>query len=229
MNILIAEDEVDLRNLLSDNLSREGYQVYTASDGETALQLFLDNQIDVGIFDVMMPKMDGFKLVQKVRETSQMPVIFLTARSEEMDRILGLSLGADDYLVKPFSMAELKMRVQIQIRHLHKESKLKKNANVLTCDGIVLNMDEVTCYKNQIPIELGAKEFLLLKFLMEEQGRVYTKKQIYNAVWEDEYLYDDNTIMVHLSRLRSKIEDDPKNPTFIITVRGIGYKFKGSL
>lgn len=228
MNILIAEDELDLLELLNDNLVREGYKVYMAKNGKYAWDLFLNEEIDLCILDVMMPEMSGLELVQKIRERSKTPVIFLTARGDEMDRVLGLSLGGDDYLVKPFSMAELKARIQVQGRHMqnNKQNQLVGNErnNILLCGNLKLDIDKFECIKNGKLISLNAKEFLLLKFFMENQGRVFTKKQLYSAVWQDNYLYDDNTVTVHLSRLRSKIEDDNKNPDYLITIKGIGYK-----
>lgn len=220
MRILIAEDEKDLLDLLQDNLSRQGHEVFIAENGKIAWDIFESEMIDLCILDVMMPEIDGLQLIQKIREKSETPVIFLTARGDETDKVLGLSLGGDDYLVKPFSMAELKARIQVQIRHMHSQPRKA----ILTCGQLKLNLDEAVCYKNEKAIILSAKEFLLLKLFMENVGRVFTKKQIYNAIWQEDYLYDDNTVMVHLSRLRSKIEDDPKNPSYLITIRGIGYK-----
>lgn len=227
MQILIAEDEQDLRELLKDNLLREGHTVFTAANGEAAWDIFNQQTIELCILDVMMPKMDGFTLVQKLRSISEVPVIFLTARGDEADKVLGLSLGGDDYLVKPFSMAELKARVQVQARHIQKdkaETLTEQKQSILICGELKLHLDEAVCYKNDTPIPLGAKEFILLRLFMENQGRVFTKKQLYHGAWQEEYLYDDNTVMVHLSRLRSKLEDDPKAPKYLITIWGIGYK-----
>lgn len=232
LRILIAEDEKDLMKLLQVNLTREGHEVFVAENGKMAWDMFTHQKIDLCILDVMMPEMDGLQLVKRIRENSQVPVIFLTARGEEADKVLGLSLGGDDYLVKPFSMAELKARVQVQIRHIQKrgmEIDPNPGMKVLSCGELSLHLDEAVCYRKEQIIALSAKEYLLLKLFMENIGRVFTKKQIYNAVWEDDYLYDDNTVMVHLSRLRSKIEDDPKNPVYIITKKGIGYKLSGRL
>lgn len=236
MNILIAEDERDILELLAVNLLQEGYKIYQSTNGNEAWEIFNNKTIDLCIFDVMMPNMDGFQLVKKIREKSEIPIIFLTARGEEMDRVYGLALGADDYLIKPFSMAELKARVQIQLRHLIKmnlgisntDIEEFKNNQVLVCGGLSLHVSEAMCYCEGKPIVLGAKEFLLLKFFMENNGRVFTKKQLYSAVWQESYLYDSNTIMVHLSRLRAKIEKNPKKPEYVITIRGIGYKFTSS-
>lgn len=227
MQILIAEDEQDLRELLKDNLSREGHTIFTAANGEAAWDIFNQQDIKLCILDVMMPKMDGFALVQKLRSISEIPVIFLTARGDEADRVLGLSLGADDYLVKPFSMAELKARVQVQARHMQKDKSdtfIESKQSILSCGELKLYLNEAVCYKNDTQIPLGAKEFILLRLFMENQGRVFTKKQLYHGAWQEEYLYDDNTVMVHLSRLRSKLEDDSKTPKYLVTIRGIGYK-----
>jgi len=228
MRILIAEDEKDLLCLLKDQLSREGHVIFTAENGEVAWEIFKKEAIDLCILDVMMPVMDGYTLIKKIREKSEVPAIFLTARGDEMDRVMGFALGADDYLVKPFSMIELKARVQVQVRHIQKQRQTYIENNVaqksLSCGALYLNLDEAICYKNNEPITLSAKEYLLLKLLMENIGHVFTKRQLYNAVWKEDYLYDDNTIMVHLSKLRAKIEEQPKEPEYLVTIRGIGYK-----
>jgi len=232
VGILIAEDEKDLLELLQDNLLREGHEVFIAENGKTAWDIFEHEKIELCIFDIMMPEINGLQLVQKIREKSETPVIFLTARGDETDKVLGLSLGGDDYLVKPFSMAELKARVKVQLRHIQNRSLVVEDSQnsdtVLSSGELSLNLDQAVCYKNGQAIMLSAKEFLMLKLFMENIGRVLTKKQIYNAVWQEEYLYDGNTVMVHLSRLRSKIEDDPKNPCHLVTIRGIGYKLSES-
>jgi len=227
MNILIAEDERDLLELLHDNISREGHTVFVADNGREAWEIFEKEPIDLCILDVMMPEIDGLELIQNIRKASEVPVIFLTARGDDTDKVLGLTLGADDYLVKPFSMSELKARIQVQVRHLQKnkrEDNSPLQQSVLKCGELSLHLNEAVCYKNNQVINLLAKEYLLLKMFMENIGHVYTKKQLYNAVWQEEYYYDDNTVMVHLSHLRNKIEDNPKNPIYLITIRGIGYK-----
>lgn len=224
MNILIAEDEEDILMLLKDELQGEAYNTFTALDGQKAFEIFKEEEIDLALLDVMMPKIDGFNLLNKIRETSDIPVIFLTARGEEMDRVLGLNLGADDYLVKPFSMAELKARILVQKRRMNKDKK-SDNAEILKCGDIILDKGSGCLFKSGKEVVLNAKEYLLICYLMENSGRVLTKKQLYNAVWEESYAYDDNTIMVHISHIRNKIEDDPKNPKYLLTFRGIGYKF----
>ena len=222
--ILIAEDEESIGNLLKLNLEQEGYKVFLSKDGIEAFEIFGRQDIALGIFDVMTPRLDGFNLLRKIRETSNMPVLFLTARSEEMDRILGLGLGADDYLVKPFSMAELMARVEVQIRrNYHYLSNTKNTHKEIVIDNLKLDTDSCICYKNDEAIELSAKEFKLLKFFMENPEKVFTKKQLYLAAWEGEYYDDENTIMVHISYIRNKIDDPDKK--HITTIRGIGYKF----
>lgn len=226
MNILVAEDERDIRNLLKLNLEQEGYFVFAVEDGLKALEVIQKQTIDLAVLDVMMPQMDGFNLLRKIRNISNLPVIFLTARGDDMDKILGLGIGADDYLVKPFSMAELLARVSAQLRRkLEYSSPKQEVSSQIAYGSLVLDMDGCCVYKEGLPVELNAKEFKLLKHLMENPGRVYTKKQLYGAVWEEDYYYDDNTIMVHISHVRNKIETDPKNPEYVKTIRGIGYKF----
>lgn len=226
MNILIAEDEKDIRNLLKLQLEQEGYSVFAAKDGIEALEVIQNQAIDLAILDVMMPRLDGFNLLRKIRQTSKIPVIFLTARGDEMDKILGLGIGADDYLVKPFSMAELLARVGAQLRRNIEYSSEKLQASSrLEYGNLCLDKDACCIYKDNVLVELNAKEYMLLKYLMENPERVFTKKQLYMSVWNEDLYYDDNTVMVHMSHIRNKIESDPKNPEYIKTIRGIGYKF----
>lgn len=225
MNILVVEDEADIRNLLKINLEEEGYCVLTAGDGLEALDIMKKQQVHLALLDVMMPRLDGFNLLRKIRESSTIPVIFLTARTENMDKVLGLNLGADDYLAKPFSMDELLARVRAQLRRNNEYLIPKGREEALLKYGkLSIDRDSCCAYVNNEPVELNAKEYKLLLFLMENAERVFTKKQLYTAVWDEDYYYDDNTIMVHMSHLRNKIEVDPQNPEYIKTIRGIGYK-----
>ena len=229
MNILIAEDERDLRDLLKLNLEKENYEVICAKNGKEALDLFNNNQVDLGIFDVMMPELDGFNLLRKIRETSDVPVIMLTARDTDMDKLLGFGLGADDYLVKPFSMVELIARVGVRLNRRYSGTN-QSTSKLLTIGELTLDTDACSVYKNDEQIELNAKEFLLLKYFMENPERVFTKKQLYSAVWNEDYYYDDNTIMVHISHIRAKIEANTKKPVYLKTIKGIGYKLsKGAV
>lgn len=229
MNILVSEDEKDIRNLLKVNLEQEGYSVFVAQDGLEALSIIQSVNIDLAVLDIMMPRLDGLNLLRKIRETHTFPVIFLTARTDDMDKILGLGLGADDYLAKPFSMAELLARIGAQLRRSCEYSSGRTpSSSRLAIGCLVLDKDACSVYKDGAVIELNAKEYKLLHLLMENADKVFTKRQLYKAVWDEDIYYDDNTIMVHISHLRNKIEKDPRNPEFIKTIRGIGYKFQRS-
>lgn len=227
-NILVAEDELDIQNLIKLTLADAGYTVFAANDGLEAL-VFLNKQpINLAILDVMMPKLDGFNLLRKIRETSNIPVIFLTARGEEIDKVMGLGVGADDYMVKPFGTSELIARVSAQLRrHNEYSSEIRDNAKI-EIGRLTLDNNSCMLYKAGCAIELNAKEYKLLYHFMSAPEKVFTKKQLYRAVWDDEFYYDGNTIMVHISHLRNKIETDSKNPKYIKTIRGIGYKFSKS-
>lgn len=228
MNILVAEDEIDIQNLIRLTLSEAGYMVFAVNDGLEALSFLKEHPVDLAVLDVMMPKLDGFNLLRKIRETSNIPVIFLSARGEEMDKVMGLGVGADDYIVKPFGAAELIARVDAQLRR-HNEYSEKSQSNAdIKIGNLTLDNDSCVLYKDGCEIELNAKEYKLLYHFMSSPEKVFTKKQLYRAIWEDEFYYDDNTIMVHISHLRKKIETDSKNPLFIKTIRGIGYKFSRS-
>jgi DNA-binding response OmpR family regulator len=225
MVILIADDESDIRNLIKISLEENGYTVLTAQNGKEAWDILTTQDVHLAILDVMMPVMDGFNLLRKIREHSTIPVIFLTARADDMDKVLGLGLGADDYLAKPFSIAELVARVGAQLRRSNEYLSQKEKSNV-TIEYGDLSVDKEKCcvYKAGEPVELGAKEYKLLLYFMEHPEKVFTKRQLYHAVWDEEYYFDDNTVMVHISRIRNRIEDDPQNPKYLKTIRGIGYK-----
>ena len=220
MKILIAEDEKDLRKLLYDQLTDAGYDVVQASDGKSALDLFESEKPDMAILDVMMPVMDGLSVLSVIRQSSQMPVIFLTARGDEIDKVSGLRLGADDYLVKPWGMNELLARIEVQKRHIKAD---KSPCDVIISGNLKMDFENGIIEKNGEVLSLNAKEYHILKFFALNRGKVVTKRQIYQDVWQDDYLYDDNTIMVQISHLRSKIEDD--NEKHIETMIGIGYRF----
>lgn len=225
MKILVVDDEIDIVNLLKMSLEENGYQVVTTSNGKEAYEKFLSEPIDLIILDVMMPVMDGFTLLRKIREKSTVPIIMLTARSDDIDKVLGLGLGADDYLPKPFSLVELVARVGAVLRRCTEYVQVKdEKRSVITYGELSVDKEKCCAYKNNQLLPLGAKEFKLLLHFMEKPEWVFTKQQLYRAVWEDEYYYDDNTIMVHISRLRNHLEDDPQNPQYLKTIRGIGYK-----
>jgi len=225
MKILIADDEEDIRNLIKISLEENGYTVLTAQNGKEAWDILTAEDVQLAILDVMMPVMDGFNLLRKIREHSTIPVIFLTARTDDMDKVLGLGLGADDYIAKPFSVAELVARVGAQLRRSNEYLSPKgKTSAAITYGDLSIDKEKCCAYKDGEPIELGAKEYKLLLHFMEHPERVFTKRQLYQAVWDEEYYFDDNTIMVHISRVRNRIEDDPQRPKYLKTIRGIGYK-----
>lgn len=225
MVILVADDEKDIRDLIKISLEENGYTVLTAQNGKEAWDILSAQEVHLAILDVMMPVMDGFNLLRKIREHSTLPVIFLTARTDEMDKVLGLGLGADDYLAKPFSIAELVARVGAQLRRNNEYlSPREKSGASITYGNLSIDKEKCCAFKNGEPIELGAKEYKLLLHFIEHPERVFTKRQLYEAVWGEEYYFDDNTVMVHISRIRNRIEDDPQEPKYLKTIRGIGYK-----
>jgi len=225
MVILIADDENDIRNLVKISLEENGYTVLTAQNGKEAWDILKKQEVHLAILDVMMPVMDGFNLLRKLREHSTIPVIFLTARADDMDKVLGLGLGADDYIAKPFSIAELVARIGAQLRRSNEYlSPKEKSDGHITYKNLSIDKEKCCAFKDGEPIELGAKEYKLLLHFIEHPEKVFTKRQLYQAVWEEEYYFDDNTVMVHISRIRNRIEDDPQKPKYLKTIRGIGYK-----
>ncbi|MEI4799831.1 response regulator transcription factor [Bacillus sp. FJAT-51639] len=226
-NILIVDDDTDIIELLKLFLEMESFLVLEASNGEEALNCIEENHIDLAIVDIMMPKMDGYQLIKKIRETLQFPILILSAKTQEVDRIMGLGLGADDFIIKPFSPLEIIARVQA---HLRRSYEFNRNTVESTVNQIHignLTLDHYSCilYKYNKPITLSSIEYKLLTLFMEQPGRIFTKKQIFEKVWSEHYYADDNAIMVHISRLREKIGDSPKNPVYIKTIRGLGYRF----
>lgn len=224
MNILIAEDEKDIRNLISLHMRKENYNVYEASDGREALTIFENEKIDLILLDTMMPNVDGISVIQKVRAVSTIPIICITAMGNDSDKVLALGLGADDYLVKPISPIELSARVSSNLRRCYNYTEHKDI--IYTTGELKLFTETFEIFKGKKKIDLNPKEFKIVKLLISNLGKVFTKKQIYEDVWEESYFGDSNNIMVHLSHIREKIEDDPKNPVYIKTIRGIGYKIE---
>lgn len=225
MTILVADDENDIRNLVKISLEENGYTVVTAENGKQALDIIQTQTIHLVILDVMMPVLDGYNLLRKIREKSTIPVIFLTARTDDMDKVLGLGLGADDYLSKPFSITEMLARVGAQLRRNNEYLTHKEMTTpIIEYGALTIDKEKCCAFKAGYPIELGVKEYKLLLHFLENPERVFTKRQLYHAVWDEEFYFDDNTVMVHISRLRNKIEDDPQNPAYLKTIRGIGYK-----
>ncbi|MCY8672149.1 response regulator transcription factor [Bacillus haynesii] len=229
IRVLIADDEKEIRDLLKTYLKRECYEVDVAVDGEDALGLFEQNHYHLVILDVMMPKIDGIEVCRRMRNHTNVPILMLTAKDLEGDKILGLSIGADDYITKPFSVNEVLARIKAMLRRylvLGSESRSDEQS-LIQFKGLTINLKTYTVTAGGQEISLTAKEFELLKFFASNPGQVFTKTQLFRNAWSDQYIEDDNTVMVHIRRLRKKIEPDPSDPQFIQTVWGIGYKFVG--
>lgn len=223
-HILIADDEKEILSLLRLYLENAGYQVSEASDGETAYTLIQTGSIDLAILDVMMPKLDGYALIRRIREHSDLPIIVLSARSETTDKIMGLGLGADDYIAKPFDGLEVIARVEACLRRLSRTKVSPSPApSLLTVRDLTLDTSACVLIKDGTSIELTSIEYRILKLFMESQGRVFTKKQIYEAAWGDDYVVDDNNIMVYISKIREKL-GERSGASYIRTIRGLGYK-----
>lgn len=219
--ILIAEDDADIRGLLKLYLEGEGLRVLEAADGADALALAREHTPDMAILDIMMPGMNGFELTRALRKYSDIPILILSAKSQDNDKILGLNLGADDYIAKPFNPVEIVARVKAQLRRASRTS-----ADVLTVGELTLNTGSFQLTKGDEVIPLTPMEYKILALLMRSPGRIFTKIQLYEGAVGNYFEGDDNTMMVHISKLREKIEDDPKAPRYIITVRGLGYKIE---
>ncbi len=228
--VLLVDDEKEIVDVLSLYLENAGFEVIGAYDGKEALEVLLgvDAKVDAAIVDIMMPEMDGYTLVKKIRERSNIPIVILSARSDDSGKILGLDLGADDYITKPFNPLEITARVQAQLRRYYKlNPPAAGRADVISAGELVLDNESCSLKKNGHDIPLTATEYKILSLLMENQGKVFTKSRIYEYVWAGGfYESDDNTIMVHISKLRDKIESDPRNPQYLKTIRGLGYRFE---
>lgn len=224
--ILIAEDDEDIVGLLTLYLEKENYEVIPAANGEEALMIVQRTKVSVVILDIMMPKLNGYELTKKIREMGTVPILILSARNLDSDKILGLDLGADDYLTKPFNPLEVIARVKSLIRRTYDYNNDERiiEDETIKLGNLSINLDTFTAYKNDQEIRLTPTEFKILALLMKSPGRVFTKIQIYENINGEYFENDDNTIMVHMHKLREKIEDDSKNPIYIKNVRGLGYK-----
>lgn len=219
--ILIAEDEADIRNILRLYLEGEGFQVVEAADGEQALDAARKHSPDLAILDVMMPMLDGLAVTRALRQQSDIPILILSAKGQDNDKILGLNLGADDYIVKPFNALEVVARVKA---HLRRSDRAFSASIVL--NGLSLNTETCSVLKEGAPVFLTPTEYKLLSLFMRSPGRIFTKVQLSQFLNGEYYETDDNTIMVHISKLREKIEDNPRKPARLVTVRGLGYRFE---
>ncbi|MEC1304752.1 response regulator transcription factor [Lysinibacillus capsici] len=227
-HILLVEDDEAIREMVDNYLTMEGFQVTTATNGEEALQNCLQNIFDLVILDIMMPKLNGLEVLKIIREQAALPIIIMSAKDSDVDKALGLGLGADDYIAKPFSMLEFSARVKAVIRRATKySSQAEQKQEVLEIDNLKIDIVNFSITKSGQEIKLTSKEFSILKLFVTNRHRVFTKEQIYQTIWKDAYYGDENIINVHIRRLREKIEDDPSHPHYIKTLWGIGYKFEG--
>ena len=221
--ILVVDDEAVLVKGIRFNLQQEGYQVETGSDGEQAVELAREGSFDLVILDLMMPKIDGLQACMRIREFSDVPIIMLTAKGEDSDKLMGFACGADDYVTKPFNILELKARVRALLRRTAAAAVKQQETGELTVGHIHLDPAERSAWKDGAPVELTAKEFDLMELLMRNPGRVYSRENLLNVVWGYEYVGDYRTVDVHIRRLREKLELDPANPEYIRTKWGVGY------
>lgn len=224
--VLVVDDEVSIANIIAYNLKKEGYEVVTAEDGERGLELALSEKPDLILLDIMMPKMDGYEVCRKIREKLNTPIIMLTARADEVDKVIGFEMGADDYVTKPFGNRELIARVKAHLRRsAAKEIKDATSNNVVDYGELQINFDRYEIYKRGELINLTLREFELLTFLATQKAQIFNRETLLEKVWGYEYFGDVRAVDVTIRRLREKIEDDASKPKYIITKRGIGYYF----
>ena len=222
--ILLVEDESALSEPLTFLLTREGFEVEIVEDGQTALDVFATGNFDIILLDLMIPKVSGNEVCRQIRTTSNIPIIMLTAKDTEVDKVVGLELGADDYVTKPYSTRELLARIKAVLRRNTKDEETVSDG-VIDIDGIRLDADRHTLHVQGTLVAIPLKEFELLEYLMSNAGRVLTRGQLIDRVWGADYYGDTKTLDVHIKRLRSKIEADPAEPVHLVTVRGLGYRF----
>ena len=225
MKILVVDDEALLVKGIRFNLQSEGYEVITGSDGLEAVRLVQEQNPDLVILDVMMPNMDGMTACGKIREFSDVPIILLTAKTDDMDKLMGFDHGADDYITKPFNILELKARIRALLRRAGSTEK-KSPENTLSAGNILLDLDARNAYRSGQMVDLTAKEFDVIEFLIRNPNRVYSREALLDTIWAYEYRSDIRTVDVHIRRLREKLEENPAEPKYILTKWGVGYYFR---
>jgi two-component system response regulator VanR len=229
LTILVVDDEEEIRELIAIYLKNEGYHVWKAADGVEALELLQRQEIHLMILDVMMPRMDGIQACLKIREDKNLPIIMLSAKSQDMDKIYGLSTGADDYMTKPFNPLELVARVKSQLRrYLRLNQGYVPKEDEIEIGDLVINTSTREVKVNGRDVKLTPTEFAILELLARNRGVVFSTEHIYERVWKEPFYQADNTVMVHIRKLREKIEEDPRRPKYIKTVWGVGYKVENT-
>lgn len=227
MNILVVDDEKEIADLLDLYLRNDGYNVFKCYRGQPALDYVVKERIDLAILDIMLPDVSGLEICRKIRENHHFPIIMLTAKGEEMDKVTGLTMGADDYITKPFAPLEVIARVKAQLRRFTQYNKGTQEENILTIRGLFLNLDTHECTLNEEPIDLTPTEFAILWTLAENQGKVVTSEALFSKVWQEKYFENsNNTVMVHVRHLRQKLRDSAERPKYIKTIWGVGYKIE---
>lgn len=224
--ILVLDDEKEIADLVTLYLRNEGYQVLTYYDPEAAMQYLQDHPVDLAVLDIMMPKINGFELCAMIREKYNYPVIMLTAKIEDSDKIEGLSLGADDYITKPFNPLEVTARVKAQLRRYTKYNQKRDDSSIIDFRGLVIDNARHTCTLYDEELSLTPIEFNILWYLCQNRGRVVSFQELFESVWKEKYFDSNNTVMVHIRRLREKMKEPPRKPKFIQSVWGIGYKIE---
>ncbi len=222
--VLIADDEKEIRDLLRLYLENEGYRIIEAADGMEAVNAVKEKHPDICLLDIMMPGKDGLSVLKEIRDESNIPVIMISAKTADVERILGLNLGADDYIPKPFNPLEVAARVKSNLRRYYDLGSGKAAAETFTVKDLVLDTDSCTLTKGGVPLQLTSVEYKIMEMFMRYPGKVFTKQQIYECGWDDEYVVSDNNIMVSISKLRTKLDEDPSK--YITTLRGLGYRME---
>lgn len=224
--ILIIDDEEDILNLLSMVLKKEGFEnIYTAEEAESGITLFKRVNPDIILLDIMLPDEEGYEVCKKIRKTSNVSILFISARTEEIDRVLGFALGGDDYITKPFSTKEVAYRIKAHLRRCSYNDKEENKNTILNLGPFQIDEEKIEVRKNGEPIELKPKEYKMFLYMARHPNQIMSKEKLCSEVWGEDYIGFDNTIMVHVRRLREKIEEDPSNPKYIINIKGLGYKF----
>ncbi|MEW9094885.1 MAG: response regulator transcription factor [Clostridiaceae bacterium] len=224
--ILIIDDEEDILKLLSMVLKKEGFEnIYTAEEGESGFSLFKRINPDIILLDIMLPDEEGYEVCKKIRETSNVPILFMSAKTEEIDRVLGFALGGDDYITKPFSTKEVAYRIKAHLRRSNYNEEEENKISILNFGPFQIDEEKIEVRKNGELVELKPKEYKMFLHMAKHANQIMSKEKLCSEVWGEDYIGFDNTIMVHIRRLREKIEEDPSNPKYIINVKGLGYKF----
>ena len=224
--ILLVDDEDSVQKLLAYPLEREGYRVLQARDGEEALERFASERVDLVVLDIMLPKLDGLEVCKRLRAESEVPIIMLTARDDELDKVLGLELGADDYITKPFSIREFRSRVRALLRRAAVSRHVDEDGELISAEGLTIDLARRLVEVGGRRVQLTYVEFELLRILASHPGRVYSRRMLLEALWGGADYREPRTIDVHVRHLREKLEHDPGEPEYILTVRGVGYRFR---